>query len=129
MELKRVVVTGLGAITPLGKTISEYWDGLKNGVSGAAPVTFVPGISALDTPPGMVPSGTVDFTDREGLHVSESQESAQVIVVCHLAAADKANRDAIARGCLAFPGEYGARGHRRREESGCRQLHELPAAD
>lgn len=36
MELKRVVVTGLGAITPLGKTVPEYWDGLVNGVSGAA---------------------------------------------------------------------------------------------
>jgi len=35
MELKRVVVTGLGAITPLGKTVSEYWEGLANGVSGA----------------------------------------------------------------------------------------------
>src|SRR5688500_4024859 len=35
MELKRVVVTGLGAITPLGKTVPEYWDGLINGVSGA----------------------------------------------------------------------------------------------
>lgn len=39
MELKRVVVTGIGAITPLGKTIPEYWEGLKNGVSGAAPIT------------------------------------------------------------------------------------------
>ncbi|MFC6998542.1 beta-ketoacyl-ACP synthase II [Rufibacter roseus] len=39
MELKRVVVTGLGAITPLGITVSEYWDGLVNGVSGAAPIT------------------------------------------------------------------------------------------
>jgi 3-oxoacyl-[acyl-carrier-protein] synthase II len=35
MELKRVVVTGLGAITPLGKTVPEYWSGLTNGVSGA----------------------------------------------------------------------------------------------
>ncbi|GAB2530796.1 beta-ketoacyl-ACP synthase II [Rufibacter soli] len=39
MELKRVVVTGLGAITPLGITVSEYWNGLVNGVSGAAPIT------------------------------------------------------------------------------------------
>jgi 3-oxoacyl-[acyl-carrier-protein] synthase II len=39
MELKRVVVTGLGALTPLGKSVSEYWDGLINGVSGAAPIT------------------------------------------------------------------------------------------
>ena len=35
MELKRVVVTGIGAITPLGKSVPEYWDGLVNGVSGA----------------------------------------------------------------------------------------------
>ena len=34
MDLKRVVVTGLGALTPLGKTVDEYWQNLKNGVSG-----------------------------------------------------------------------------------------------
>lgn len=34
MDLKRVVVTGLGALTPLGKTVEEYWQGLENGVSG-----------------------------------------------------------------------------------------------
>jgi 3-oxoacyl-[acyl-carrier-protein] synthase II len=39
MVLKRVVVTGLGALTPIGNTYQEYWDGLKNGVSGAAPIT------------------------------------------------------------------------------------------
>lgn len=39
MVLKRVVVTGLGALTPIGNTYQEYWNGLKNGVSGAAPIT------------------------------------------------------------------------------------------
>jgi len=39
MELKRVVVTGLGALTPLGKTVDEYWQGLVNGVSGAELIT------------------------------------------------------------------------------------------
>lgn len=34
MDLKRVVVTGLGAITPLGKTVAEYWQGLSDGVNG-----------------------------------------------------------------------------------------------
>jgi 3-oxoacyl-[acyl-carrier-protein] synthase II len=34
MAFKRVVVTGLGALTPLGKTVEEYWQGLANGVSG-----------------------------------------------------------------------------------------------
>lgn len=40
MELKRVVVTGLGALTPIGNNIQEYWDGLKNGRSGCAPITY-----------------------------------------------------------------------------------------
>lgn len=40
MELKRVVVTGIGAITPIGNSFPEYWDALVNGVSGAAPITL-----------------------------------------------------------------------------------------
>ena len=39
MKSRRVVVTGLGAITPLGKDISSYWEGLLQGVSGSAPIT------------------------------------------------------------------------------------------
>jgi 3-oxoacyl-[acyl-carrier-protein] synthase II len=39
MNLRRVVVTGLGALTPIGNTVEEYWHGLSNGVSGAAPIT------------------------------------------------------------------------------------------
>ena len=39
MELKRVVVTGLGAITPLGNSVDETWKNLVAGVSGAAPIT------------------------------------------------------------------------------------------
>ncbi|HXI00851.1 MAG TPA: beta-ketoacyl-ACP synthase II [Sphingobacteriaceae bacterium] len=39
MELKRVVVTGLGALTPIGNTVSEFWDNLIKGVSGAAAIT------------------------------------------------------------------------------------------
>lgn len=39
MELKRVVVTGLGALTPLGNNVKEYWDSLVNGVSGADFIT------------------------------------------------------------------------------------------
>lgn len=39
MNLKRVVVTGLGALTPIGNTTEEFWKGLINGVSGAAPIT------------------------------------------------------------------------------------------
>ncbi|GAB2761914.1 beta-ketoacyl-ACP synthase II [Salinimicrobium soli] len=40
MELKRVVVTGLGALTPIGNNIEEYWEGLVNGKSGSAPITY-----------------------------------------------------------------------------------------
>jgi 3-oxoacyl-[acyl-carrier-protein] synthase II len=40
MVLKRVVVTGLGALTPIGNNVKEYWNALVNGVSGAAPITY-----------------------------------------------------------------------------------------
>jgi len=40
MGIRRVVVTGLGALTPIGNNIEEYWNGLVNGVSGAAPITY-----------------------------------------------------------------------------------------
>ena len=40
MELKRVVITGMGALTPLGNSVDDYWNGLINGVSGAAPITL-----------------------------------------------------------------------------------------
>lgn len=39
MELRRVVVTGLGALTPIGNNLQEYWEGLKNGVSGSDWIT------------------------------------------------------------------------------------------
>ena len=39
MELRRVVVTGLGALTPLGNNLKDYWEGLVSGLSGAAPIT------------------------------------------------------------------------------------------
>lgn len=39
MELKRVVITGLGSLTPIGNTTPEYWENLLKGVSGAAPIT------------------------------------------------------------------------------------------
>ena len=39
MTFKRVVITGVGALTPIGNTREEYWEGLRNGKSGAAPIT------------------------------------------------------------------------------------------
>ncbi len=40
MKPRRVVVTGLGALTPIGNTLSAYWEGLLSGTSGAAPITY-----------------------------------------------------------------------------------------
>jgi 3-oxoacyl-[acyl-carrier-protein] synthase II len=40
MQTKRVVVTGLGALTPIGSNVSAYWDGLVSGKSGGAPITY-----------------------------------------------------------------------------------------
>ena len=40
MALKRVVVTGLGALTPIGNNIEDFWQGLANGKSGGAPITY-----------------------------------------------------------------------------------------
>ena len=37
--MKRVVVTGIGALTPIGNNLNEFWTNLKNGVSGAGPIT------------------------------------------------------------------------------------------
>ena len=40
MELKRVVVTGLGALTPIGNNLQDFWESLVNGKSGCAPITY-----------------------------------------------------------------------------------------
>jgi 3-oxoacyl-[acyl-carrier-protein] synthase II len=39
MEFKRVVITGVGTVNPLGNSVEEYWENLKKGVSGAGPIT------------------------------------------------------------------------------------------
>ena len=39
MQSRRVVVTGLGALTPLGNNVNEFWNNLINGKSGSAPIT------------------------------------------------------------------------------------------
>ncbi|MDV7393608.1 beta-ketoacyl synthase N-terminal-like domain-containing protein, partial [Arthrospira platensis SPKY1] len=39
-KLRRVVVTGMGALTPIGNTLEAYWNGLVSGTSGAAPITY-----------------------------------------------------------------------------------------
>ena len=37
--MRRVVITGMGALTPIGNSVDEYWTNMKNGVSGATPIT------------------------------------------------------------------------------------------
>ena len=37
--MKRVVITGMGALTPVGNNVTDYWHSLVNGISGAAPIT------------------------------------------------------------------------------------------
>ena len=41
MSTRRVVVTGLGALTPIGNTVTDFWDNLLNGVSGADRITVL----------------------------------------------------------------------------------------
>ena len=55
MELKRVVVTGLGAVTPVGNTPEEMWKNLLDGVSGAAPLT--PLMRFFHVSSGLLPTG------------------------------------------------------------------------
>ncbi|MCK0161320.1 beta-ketoacyl-ACP synthase II [Allomuricauda sp. F6463D] len=40
MQLKRVVITGMGALTPIGNNLEAYWEGLRTGKSGSAPITY-----------------------------------------------------------------------------------------
>ena len=66
MELRRVVVTGIGAITPLGKTVPEYWDGLRNGVSGAERITrFDPSLHKTKFACEVKDYNALDYFDRK----------------------------------------------------------------
>ena len=40
MDIKRVVITGMGALTPVGNSVDEYWENLVAGKSGAGPITL-----------------------------------------------------------------------------------------
>jgi len=66
MELKRVVVTGLGALTPIGNNLNDYWEGLKNGVSGAARITyFDPELHKTQFACELKNFNVTDFLDRK----------------------------------------------------------------
>jgi 3-oxoacyl-[acyl-carrier-protein] synthase II len=66
MELKRVVVTGLGALTPIGNTVSEYWEALISGKSGAAPTKqFDPSLFKTKFACELKDFNVEDFMDRK----------------------------------------------------------------
>ena len=89
MKLKRVVVTGLGAITPLGNSVSEYWNNLLLGVSGAARITrFDPSKFRTQFACEVKGFNTEDYFDRK--EVKRLDLYAQY----GLAVADQAYKDA-----------------------------------
>ena len=66
MELKRVVVTGIGALTPIGNNLKDYWEGLKNGVSGASRITyFDPELHKTQFACELKNFNVTDFLDRK----------------------------------------------------------------
>lgn len=66
MELKRVVITGLGAVSPLGKTAPETWEALKTGKSGAAPIThFDPSLHKTHFACEVKGFNVTDYMDRK----------------------------------------------------------------
>ncbi len=88
MELKRVVVTGLGALTPIGNTLDEYWNGLTSGVSGAATITnFDPEHHKTKFACEVKNFNVTDFIDRK--EARRMDPFAQFAMVC----ADEAIED------------------------------------
>ena len=67
MADKRVVITGFGTVTPLGKNNQEYWDGLVSGKSGIAPISHFD-VSAYPTRiAGVIPDLNLEnFFDKKG---------------------------------------------------------------
>ncbi len=101
MELKRVVVTGLGAVTPLGNTVPELWDSVVNGCSGAARITlFDPEKFRTQFACEVKNFDASQFIDRKELRKMERYEqfamvaAEQAIADCGIAL-EQANRDRI----------------------------------
>ena len=89
MKLRRVVVTGLGALTPIGNNIQEFWNGLINGKSGAAPITHFDATNFKTKFACEVKNFNVeDFIDRK--EARKMDKYAQYAIVT----ADEAMRDA-----------------------------------
>ncbi|MCX6304537.1 MAG: beta-ketoacyl-ACP synthase II [Bacteroidetes bacterium] len=89
MELRRVVVTGLGALTPIGNSVTEYWNNLIGGISGAGPITRFD-VSKFKTKVAceLKDFNADDFFDRK--EVRKFDRCSQYGIVC----ADQAVQDA-----------------------------------
>ena len=92
MELKRVVVTGLGAVTPVGNTPEETWNNLVNGVSGAAPITLFDA-SKFKTQFACEVKGLniTDYIDRK--EVRKMDRYAQLAMISAIQAVDDSGMD------------------------------------
>ncbi len=90
----RVVVTGLGAITPLGHTVADYWDGLKGGKSGLGPVTLA------GTPEELTQKVVAEIKGYDPLKHFEERELPTLDRVSQIAVV--AAREAIAQSKLTF---------------------------
>ncbi len=90
----RVVVTGLGAITPLGHTVPDYWNGLKGGKSGLGPVTLA------GTPEELTQKVVAEIKDYDPLKHFEERELPTLDRVSQIAVV--AAREAIANSGLKF---------------------------
>ncbi len=92
---RRVVVTGIGAITPLGKTTSETWEGLKNGKNGIAPIT------AFDTENFKAKLGAEvkDFDPKEYMDVNDTLRTDRYAQFA-VAAADQAVEESKIEGTV-----------------------------
>ena len=93
-EVKRVVVTGLGAVTPLGQTVPEYWDGLKRGQSGLGPITLTV------TPEELSQKIVAEIKNFDPLKHFEERELSTLDRFSQIAVV--AAREAIAQAGIAF---------------------------
>ena len=93
-ELKRVVVTGLGAVTPIGQTVQDYWDGLKRGQSGFGPITLAV------TPEELSQKVVAEIKGFDPLKHFEDRELSTLDRVSQIAVV--AAREAIAQAGITF---------------------------
>ena len=92
--MNRVVVTGLGAVTPLGHTVADYWAGLKQGASGFGPITLAV------TPEALSQRVAAEVKDFEPLKYFDDREISTLDRVSQFAVV--AAREAIAQAGITF---------------------------